>query len=363
MAPAIEPGAPSAHMERTVDDYERRCRCRGRTLIPNLRVCWRMDPDASEMTYLLTSAGFVLLLAGGEVVVRAAVRLATRLRISPFVVGITIVGFGTALPEMAVSIDAALRDSPGLAVGNVIGSNIANAMMILGVAAVICPVVVEPRAVRRETLALIGATLAFVALGFSIGRVEWWHGALMVAALVSYMVAAIRRAGGAPLPGDASAPLIRPAARSLGAVVALLAGGLAAVLVGAELLVRGAVRIATQLAVPDEVIGLTLVAVGTSLPEIATSFAAAWRGRTELCLGNVIGSNLFNILGIAGITALVAPLPFSERIIDFDLWVLLGTTTLMIGFMLTTRRIGRGAGVVLAAIYAAYMAAQFTDLG
>ena len=311
------------------------------------------------MTYFLTIAGFVLLLAGGEVVVRAAVRLATRLRISPLVVAIIVVGFGTALPELAVSIDAALSGSPGLAVGNVIGSNVANAMMILGVAAVLCPVVVEPRALRLESLALIGATLAFAAIGFAMGRVEWWHGVLMVTALAAYLVVTIRRGAGAPRPVDVQAPPTRPAARSLGAIVALLAGALTAVLIGAELLVRGAVRMATQLGVPEEVIGLTLVAVGTSLPEIATSFAAAWRGRTELCLGNVIGSNLFNILGIAGATALVAPLPFSERIIGYDLWVLLGTTALLTLLLLIRRPIGRLTGFALAAIYAAYMVSQF----
>ena len=142
-----------------------------------------VNPHASDMTWFLTLAGFVLLLTGGEIVVRAAVRLAGRLRISAFVVGITVVGFGTALPELAVSIDAALSGAPGLAVGNVIGSNIANAMMILGVAAVLCPVVVEPRALRRETLVLVAATLAFAVIGASTGQIEWWHGALMIAAL------------------------------------------------------------------------------------------------------------------------------------------------------------------------------------
>lgn len=311
------------------------------------------------MTWFLTLAGFALLLIGGEVVVRAAVRLAGRLRISPFVVGITVVGFGTALPEMAVSIDAALSGAPGLAVGNVIGSNIANAMMILGVAAVLCPVVVEPQALRRETLVLIAATLAFAMIGFSTAQIEWWHGALMIAALGGYMVAAVRQSGGARHTDDLRAPIVRSSAESLGAVLALLAGGLAAVLVGAEFLVRGAVRMATWFGVPEEVIGLTLVAVGTSLPEIATSFAAAWRGRTELCLGNVIGSNLFNILGIAGATALVAPLPFSERIIGHDLWVLIGTTALLTLILATRRPIGRLTGFILAGIYGAYMVSQF----
>lgn len=314
------------------------------------------------MTVLLTLAGFALLLLGGEVVVRGAIRLAPRLGISALMVGIVIVGFGTALPELAVSIDAALSGSPGLAVGNVIGSNIANAMMILGIAAVICPVVVDRTAIRHDTLALIGATLVFSGIGFFAGWVAWWHGALMVAALVAYVVWRVRPDTGVRLPRESPAPEPQSLTGAPPAHVsfALLAAGLAAVLVGAECLVRGAVRLAADLGVGEEVIGLTLIAVGTSLPEMATSFAAALRARTELCLGNVIGSNLFNILGIAGVTALFAPLPFAGRIIDFDLWFLLGTTAFMALVMMASRRVGRLSGLVLFATYGAYIAAHFT---
>lgn len=308
------------------------------------------------MTVLLTLAGFALLLLGGELVVRGAIRLAPRLEISPLMVGIVIVGFGTAIPELTVSIDAALSGSPELAVGNVIGSNIANAMMILGIAAIICPVLVDRTAIRHDTLALIGATLVFAGIGFFAGRVAWWHGALMVAALAAYIVWRVRPPHASPSPEQPSLAGVPRAHVS----VALLGAGLAAVLVGAECLVRGAVRLAADLGVGEEVIGLTLIAVGTSLPEIATTFAAALRARTELCLGNVIGSNLFNILGIAGVTALFAPLPFAGRIVGFDLWFLLGTTAFMALVMMASRRIGRLSGLVLSATYGAYIAAQFT---
>ena len=317
------------------------------------------------MTVLLTLTGFALLLLGGEGVVRAAIRLAPRLGISPLMVGIVIVGFGTAIPEFAVSIDAALSGSPGLAVGNVIGSNVANAMMILGIAAVICPVVVNRTAIRHDTLVLIGATLAFSGIGFFAGRVAWWHGALMVAALVAYIAWRVRSDAGVRPPRESPAP-VAPSltdAPPAPACFAVLGAGLAAVLVGAECLVRGAVRLAADLGVGEEVIGLTLIAVGTSLPEMATSFAAALRARTELCLGNVIGSNLFNILGIAGVTALFAPLPFAGRIVDFDLWFLLGTTVFMALVMMASRRIGRLSGLVLCATYGGYLAAQFAVAG
>lgn len=314
------------------------------------------------MTSLLTVAGFVLLLLGGEAVVRGAIRLAPRLGVSPLMVGIIVVGFGTALPELAVCVDAALSGSPGLAVGNVIGSNIANSLMILGVAAVICPVAVDLQAVRRDAVALIGVTLAFTGIGGLAGQIEQWHGAIMVSALGAYVTWTVGRDNAVGYESEERTSGTRPGttAPPAAASLALVGAGLAAVLVGAECLVRGAVRLATEFGVGEEVIGLTLIAVGTSLPEIATSVAAAWRGRTELCLGNVIGSNLFNILGIAGTTALFAPLPFAERIIDFDLWFLLGTTAVMALVMTASRRVGRLGGLVLAATYGAYIAAQFT---
>ena len=314
------------------------------------------------MTVLLTLVGFVLLLLGGEVVVRGAIRLAPRLGISPLMVGIVVVGFGTAIPELAVSVDAALNGAPGLAVGNVIGSNVANAMLILGLAAILCPVVVDRADIRHDTLALVAATLAFCGIGFFAGQLVWWHGVSMVAALVAYIVWRVRPGAGVQPSRESSAPETQPpiggappAHRSF----ALLAVGLAAVFVGAEFLVRGAVRLATDLGVSEEVIGLTLIAVGTSLPEIATALAAALRGRTELCIGNVIGSNLFNILGIAGVTAWFAPLPFADRILDFDLWFLLGTTAFMVFVMMASRRIGRLAGLCLSVTYGAYIAAHF----
>ena len=317
------------------------------------------------MTILLTLIGLVLLLAGGEIVVRAAVRLATRLGISPLVIGITIVGIGTALPEMVVCVDAAISGSPGLSLGNVIGSNIANAMLVLGVAAVICPVAVGVQAIRRDSVVLVAATVAFSGIGFAAGRIDVVHGALMIVGLSCYLVWVVRHGLRLPDGGNIQAIETQPQARSptLPIISLRLAGGLVAVLVGAECLVAGAVDLAVRLGVSDEVIGLTLIAIGTSLPEIATSLAAAWRGRTELCLGNVIGSNIFNILGIAGVTSLFAPLPFAARIVGFDLWVLLGTTAVLLAFMILGRRINRSGGILLASIYVLYMAAQFLNVG
>ena len=313
------------------------------------------------MTILLTLAGFALLLLGGEVVVRGAIRLAPRLGVSPLMIGIVIVGFGDCDSRARGQ-----RRCGSVRVARPRGGQRdwqqhRNAMMILGFAAVICPVVVDRTAIRHDTLVLIGATLAFSGIGFFAGQVAWWHGASMVAVLVAYVVWRVRRDAGVAPPRASSAPEAQSLADAPPAHLSfvLLAAGLAAVLVGAECLVHGAVRLAADLGVGEEVIGLTLIAVGTSLPEMATSLAAALRARTELCLGNVIGSNLFNILGIAGVTALFAPLPFAGRIVDFDLWFLLGTTAFMALVMMASRRIGRLSGVVLSAIYGGYIAAHF----
>jgi cation:H+ antiporter len=317
------------------------------------------------MTYFLIIAGFALLLFGGESVVRGSVALAQRLGVSPLIVGLTIVGFGTSLPEMVVSVNAALVGSPGLAVGNVVGSNIANILLILGVAAVIAPSAVHPGAVKRDLLGMSAATLVYVGLGMS-GQIVFWQGVLMLFALMSYIGFTVWHDNKS---NDEAAELHRDEAAEMGeiplrtvSIAGIIIVGLFAVVVGAEWLVTGATTLATEFGVPEEVIGLTVVAIGTSLPELATSIVAAYRGHSDVCVGNVLGSNLFNLFGITGVTALFAPLPFSDKIVSFDLWTLLAATAIIIPFMLTGRRISRPEGIVLLILYLSFIASQFVGM-
>ena len=321
------------------------------------------DRAPLPVTYVLAVVGIALLVSGGETVVRGSVALAARLGVSPLVVGIAVVGFGTSLPEMVVCVDAALSGVPGIAVGNVIGSNVANVLLILGVGALIFPGSVAPRTVRRDALCMLAATVVFVGLGLAGGLVRW-HGALMLAALGGYVAATVRRDAGSAAAARRGEDRRAGAGRlSSGLLAALVAAGIGGVVVGAEWLVSGAAAAARGLGVPEEVIGLTLVAVGTSLPELATAIAAACRGRPELCVGNVIGSTIFNLFGIAGVTVLFAPLPFSDRIVGFDLWAMLGATLLLMAFLLSGRRIGRTWGGAFAVLYGLFAAAAFLGWG
>lgn len=317
------------------------------------------------MTYFLIIAGFALLLFGGESVVRGSVALAQRLGVSPLIVGLTIVGFGTSLPEMVVSVNAALVGSPGLAVGNVVGSNIANILLILGVAAVIAPIAVHPGAVKRDLLGMSAATLVYVGLGMS-GQIVFWQGVLMLIALMSYIGFTVWHDNKS---NDEAAEMHRDEAAEMGeiplrtvSIAGIIIVGLFAVVVGAEWLVTGATTLATEFGVPEEVIGLTVVAIGTSLPELATSIVAAYRRHSDVCVGNVLGSNLFNLFGITGVTALFVPLPFSDKIVSFDLWILLAATAIIIPFMLTGRRISRPEGIVLLILYVSFIASQFVGM-
>ena len=317
------------------------------------------------MTYFLIIAGFALLLFGGESVVRGSVALAQRLGVSPLIVGLTIVGFGTSLPEMVVSVNAALVGSPGLAVGHVVGSNIANILLILGVAAVIAPIAVHPGAVKRDLLGMSAATLVYVGLGMS-GQIVFWQGVLMLIALMSYIGFTVWHDNKS---NDEAAEMHRDEAAEMGeiplrtvSIAGIIIVGLFAVVVGAEWLITGATTLATEFGVPEEVIGLTVVAIGTSLPELATSIVAAYRGHSDVCVGNVLGSNLFNLFGITGVTALFAPLPFSDKIVSFDLWILLAATAIIIPFMLTGRRISRPEGIVLLILYVSFIASQFVGM-
>ncbi len=318
------------------------------------------------MTFLWIAAGFVLLFAGGEAVVRGAIAIARRFDVSPLVIGLTIVGFGTSLPELLVSLNAALSGAPGIAVGNVVGSNLANMMLVLGVAAAICPIMVNAQAIKRDALFMVGVTAVFVLIGVG-GTAAALEGAMMVTLLLGYVGASLwhdmRSGNGAAELHRDEAEELTGLPERLWLMLVWAVGGFAAVLYGAELLVSGATALAKSFDISDEVIGLTLVAIGTSLPELTVSIVAAYRGHSDVCIGNVLGSNIFNLLGVLGITALVTPVPFADKIVEFDLWVLMGVTVLLVSVMLTGRRVSRPEAVLLLALYGVYVACQFWGLG
>lgn len=313
------------------------------------------------MPYIEIVIGLVLLLAGGEFLVRGSVAVARRLGVSTLMIGLTLVGFGTSTPELVTSLKAAYANSPGIAVGNVVGSNIANILLIMGVAALLMPVPVDRQSFKRDGSMLIAISLAAVVVvlfGY-LGRVV---GALFVAALIAYIVwAYLTERDSGPVGEEHAEHRIDshgkpPTSLLVGLLIAL--GGLAAVVFGADLLVGGSIVLAKALGVSDTIIGLTLVAVGTSLPELATTLMAALRKQEDMAFGNVVGSNIYNVLGILGITALVMPLVVPAEIILFDIWVLLGSAVLLVVLAAVSGRVARWHGFLFLALYAAYLAVQ-----
>lgn len=307
------------------------------------------------MVYLLLVIGLILLVAGGEGFVRGAVAIAEKLGMSPLLIGLTLVGFGTSLPELVTSVQAALDGAPGIAMGNVIGSNIANILLILGITALIYPIAVDKAVLRRDGSVLVLASLAALAIVLigTLGRIA---GLILVALLIAYIVFsyfADRRAQASP--GVAAEVEATGGKQSVVVSILFVIGGLALTVFGARILVSSAVEIATALGVSETIIGLTVVAIGTSLPELVTSIIAAIRRHTDLALGNIIGSNIFNVFSILGITALIQPIPVPGEIINLDIWVMLGATALLLGFSYTQREIVRWEGVVLLALYAGYI--------
>lgn len=311
------------------------------------------------MVALGLSGGFVLLVLGGESLVRGSVALAQRLRVSSLLIGLTLVGFGTSTPELVTSVKAALAGSPGIAVGNVVGSNVANILLILGVAAVIRPVRAQPEAFYRDGSMLMLSTLACVAMCLA-GVVGGLAGTALVSLLAGYLVFTYWKERTHP---DASAAMHAseaqsrmPAFRSVWLNLLFAIGGIVLTILGAQLLVDNAVVLARSLAVSEAIIGLTIVAVGTSLPELVTSVLASWRNQSDVALGNVVGSNIFNVLGVLGVTAVVQPLVVPAQILDFDLWVMLGATALLLAFAITGWRLTRIEGLIFLGSYAAYLA-------
>lgn len=310
----------------------------------------------SLLPWFFTAAGIVLLFLGGEGLVRGAVSLASRLGISPLVVGLTVVGFGTSAPELVVSVGAALEGVPDLAVGNVVGSNIANILLILGVAAVITPLAVQAQVFHRDGMIMLASMVAVLALA-QTGIIERWAGALLFAGLIAFLAFAYlagRRDAAAAAAYAAEAEEVAEEGMGTGKAALFVAVGIAVLVLGAHLLVEGASEIARAFGVPDAIIGLTLVAVGTSLPELATSAVAALRKHTDVAVGNVIGSNIFNVLGILGVTAMVSPLPVAERMATLDMWIMLGIAAAAMVCLRTGWKVSRPEGAVALVLYGAY---------
>jgi len=313
--------------------------------------------------YLAAVAGFVLLFGGGELLVRGAVAVARRFGLSSLLIGLTVVAAATSAPELVVSVNAALKGSSAIALGNVVGSNIVNVLGVLGVSALIAPIVVKPAEIRRDTWFMIGALVALAAAAL-LGVIGRPVGAALLLALVGYVVYSYKtELAEEPAP---SAELHEHEGEEVGAPdrlwlgLAYLAAGLAALVIGSRLLVDGATGIARTFGVPEAVIGLTLVAVGTSLPELATSIMAAFRGHSDVAVGNVVGSNLFNALGIIGATALVKPIEVAARMAHVDVWVMLAASLAAVPLLLGRGRIGRVAGALFVGGYVVYTALLFT---
>lgn len=305
------------------------------------------------MTYLLLFVGLAILTVGADLLIRGACQVAARLGLSELLIGLTIVAFGTSAPELAVSIRSALIGQDGIALGNVIGSNIFNVGCILGFTALITPVRVHRQVLYREMPILCAVTVFFVAWLYWQQGVGRWTGLLLLGGLAAQMVAQVReeKKAAAKFPLDMSS---RHKAGPLPRNILLVLAGLALLVFGARLFVDNAVQIAQSLGVGEEVIGLTIVAAGTSLPELATSAVAALRGKSDIAVGNVVGSNLFNILSIAGMTAVIKPLSLGGiRVID--LGFLLVTTLILVPMMLGGLRIGRVKGCLLLGIFGAYL--------
>ncbi|MES2820696.1 MAG: calcium/sodium antiporter [Pseudomonadota bacterium] len=314
----------------------------------------------TAMTFVYLIAGLVLLVAGAEVLVRGAAKLAAQFGIPPLIIGLTVVAFGTSAPETAVSVQAALDGSGDLAIGNVVGSNIANVLLILGLTALIAPLVVSRQLIRLDVPIMIGASLLTLALAWdgSLGKLD---GAILFTGIIAYTVFLIisSRKEKASEDDEFSKEFgldkaVKPYAWAIN--LGLIVVGLGLLVGGSQLLVEGAVSLARALGLSELVIGLTVIAVGTSLPELATSILAALRGERDIAVGNIVGSNIFNLLCVLGLSALVSPLPLSvsPNALAFDFPVMIAVAVACLPIFFAGYRINRWEGLMFIAYYGAY---------
>ena len=309
------------------------------------------------MDWVYTGIGLLILLLAGDSLVKGAVNLSLRVGIPALIVSLTIVAFGTSAPELLISVQAILDGVPGIALGNVVGSNTANILLVLGIPALLATMHTSECNTRKTYLQMIAASALFIALCFR-GVVDWFAGVILLLALGAMLAHAIREVKRhRQSERDAEEDEVEGADPNLGwgKIILFLVLGLVGLPLGASLLVDGASNIARTFGVSDTVIGLTLVAIGTSLPELATTVMAALRRQADVALGNVIGSNMFNLLAIMGVASLVGPVPVDPQFLSFDLWIMLGASLLLIPFVFLRQDITRAWGLILTAIYGVYL--------
>lgn len=316
-----------------------------------------------DIVYLV--GGLAILFVGGEGTLRGAVGLARYLGVSPAVIGLTVIGFGTSAPELVVTVQAALADKSGLAIGNVVGSNISNLCLILGVGALIWPLTCEAAAAKRDAGMMVGSALLLVGFGF-YGEIVWWHGIIMVSVLLIYLGLTYlqdKRDQASRDLHEHEAEELEDAPSELWKILVYTIFGIAGLVWGADLMVTGAIGIAESFGISEAVIGLTIVALGTSLPELAATAVAAMRRHTDVAIANILGSCVFNVLSILGITAMVSTLTIEQTFRDYDLWVMLAASVVVTVFLLKNARVGRISGAFLLVAYFAYIASLAPRFG
>jgi cation:H+ antiporter len=317
------------------------------------------------MEWLLVGLGLVILLLAGDALVRGAVNVSLRIGIPALIVSLTIVAFGTSAPELLISIEAALKNAPGIALGNVVGSNIANVLLVLGVPALLAPIHTSHCNSRRNYVLMITATVLFIGVA-TAGFFTFTSGLILLAGLTValgsafYQARCHRKAEAACAMEDEEEVEGADPDMPWWRIGVFLVLGLVGLPLGADLMVDNAEVIARRYGVSDTVIGLTLIALGTSLPELATTVMAALRRQADVALGNVIGSNLFNLLAIIGVTSLIHPIRVDPDFFEFDFWVMLGASLLLIPFVFFRQDLTRIWGVVFTALYLLYIAITLT---
>ncbi len=296
--------------------------------------------------------GFVLLVKGGDYLVEGSVSIARKAKLSSMVIGMTVIGFGTSAPEMLVSLNAALADSPGIALGNVVGSNIANIALILGVTGLLYTCVTDKHTLRVDLPFMVFACVALLAVGMmgEIGRIAGIVGVLLLVSFLVWQIRSSRRMGDADVPQAENTPL-----HSLPVSLVMVLLSITAMIFGANILVEGAKNVAASLGVSERVIGLTVVAVGTSLPELFASVMSAKRGETDLAIGNIIGSVSFNVFFVVGVSAAISPITDGTTAFFYDYLLMVGLAFLLWLFLFTRRTLERWEGAILLLLYVGYI--------